>query len=29
MGVMNWIDLAEGGDRWRDVVNTIMNIGVT
>ena len=25
---MDWIDLAEDMDRWRGVVNTIMNLGV-
>jgi hypothetical protein len=23
---MDWIDLARNGDRWRDVVNTVMNL---
>jgi hypothetical protein len=26
---MDWIDLAEDGDRWRAVVNTVMNLLVT
>jgi len=25
---MDWIDLAEDRDRWRAVVNTVMNLGV-
>jgi hypothetical protein len=25
-GVMDWIDLAQGGDKWRDLVKTVMNI---
>ena len=27
-GGMDWIDLAEDRDRWRTVVNTVMNIRV-
>jgi hypothetical protein len=27
MGDMDWIDFAEGNDRWRAVVNTVMNFG--
>jgi hypothetical protein len=26
--VVNWIDLAEDRDRWRAVVNAVMNLGV-
>ena len=25
---MNWIDLVRGSDRWRAVVNTVMNLRV-
>ena len=25
---MDWIDLAEGMDRWRAVVNSVLNLGV-
>jgi hypothetical protein len=25
-GVMDWIDLAKNGDRWRALVNTVMNL---
>jgi hypothetical protein len=25
---MDWIDLAEDGDRWRAVVNAVMNLRV-
>jgi hypothetical protein len=25
---MDWIDLAEDGDRWRDVVNVVTNLRV-
>jgi hypothetical protein len=25
---MDWIDLAQDGDQWRDVVNTVMNLRV-
>jgi hypothetical protein len=25
---MNWIDLAEDGDQWRALVNTVMNLQV-
>jgi hypothetical protein len=28
-GGMDWIDLAQDGDQWRTVVNTIMNFRVT
>jgi hypothetical protein len=27
-GVMDWIDLAQDRDGWRDVVNAVMNIRV-
>jgi hypothetical protein len=27
-GGMDWIDLAQGRDRWRELVNTVMNLGV-
>jgi hypothetical protein len=27
-GVMDWIDLAEDRDRWRAIVNAIMNLRV-
>jgi hypothetical protein len=27
-GDMDWIDLAQERDQWRDLVNTIMNLGV-
>jgi hypothetical protein len=26
---MDWIDLAEDRDRWRDVANAVMNLRVT
>jgi hypothetical protein len=26
--VMDWIDLARDRDRWRNLVNTVINIGV-
>jgi hypothetical protein len=26
-GGMDWIDLAQYGDRWRAVVNAVMNLG--
>jgi hypothetical protein len=25
---MDWIDLAQDGERWRAVVNAVMNLGV-
>jgi hypothetical protein len=28
-GVMDWIDLAQNRDEWRDLVNTVMNLRVT
>jgi hypothetical protein len=27
-GDMNWIDLAQDGDQWRALVNTVMNLRV-
>ena len=27
MGGLDWIDLAEDRDRWRVLVNAVMNIG--
>ena len=27
-GYMDWIDLAQGRDRWRALVNTVMNLRV-
>jgi hypothetical protein len=27
-GGMDWIDLAEDGDQWRDIVNMVMNLWV-
>jgi len=27
-GGMDWIDLAEDGDRWRALVNAVMNLRV-
>ena len=27
-GVMEWIELAEGRDRWRALVNAVMNLRV-
>jgi hypothetical protein len=27
-GGMDWIDLAQDRDQWRDVVNTVMNLRV-
>jgi hypothetical protein len=26
-GPMDWIDLTEGKDRWRALVNVVMNLG--
>ena len=26
LGVMDWIDLAQGRDRWRSLVNAVMNL---
>ena len=26
---MDWIELAQGRDRWRGLVNAVMNLGVT
>ena len=28
MGSVDWIDLAQGRDRWRDVANAVMNFRV-
>jgi hypothetical protein len=28
LGVMDWIDLAQDGDRWRAVVNAVMNFRI-
>ena len=28
-GGMDWIDLAQGRDRWRVLVNAVMNLGVS
>ena len=28
MGAMDWIDVAEDRDRWRAIVNAVMNIRV-
>jgi len=28
MGVMDWIDLAQDGDRWRALVNAVINLQV-
>ena len=28
MGVVDWIDLAQGRDRWRALVNAAMNLQV-
>jgi len=28
MGDMDWIDLAQDGDRWRALVNPVMNLRV-
>jgi hypothetical protein len=27
-GGVDWMDIAEGGDQWRAVVNTVMNLTV-
>ena len=28
MGGMDWIELAQDTDRWRELVNAVMNLGV-
>jgi hypothetical protein len=28
MGGIDWIDMAQDRDRWRDVVNAVMNLRV-
>jgi len=28
MGVMDWIDMAQDRDRWRALVNAVMNLRV-
>jgi hypothetical protein len=28
IGSMDWIDLAQNGDQWRALVNTVMNLQV-
>jgi hypothetical protein len=28
LGSMEWIELAQDGDRWRDLVNAVMNLRV-
>ena len=28
-GSIDWIELAQDGDRWRDVVNAVMNFRVS
>jgi hypothetical protein len=28
MGWYDWIDLAQDGDKWNALVNTVMNLGV-
>jgi len=27
-GVMDWIDVSQDRDRWRSLVNAVMNLGV-
>jgi len=27
-GSMDWIDLAQDRDKWRELVNAVMNLGV-
>ena len=28
MGVMDWMDLAQDRDMWRDLVNAVMNLRI-
>jgi len=28
MGIMDWIDLAQDRDRWRALVNAVMNLRI-